>query len=360
MANLATFARRYAEFNEGRRNRVYKDTLGIPTVGVGFNLRRADARERLAEVGASLDAVLSGRPLTDEQVDKLANGDVQDSLDFVRSTFADFDGFGLVRQVILADLALNLGATRFLGFRKMVAAVRAKDWRRAADEMRLSMWFHQVGKRGPRNVEAMRSGVLPADFIRWSGLTPSAEPVQGSDEQGAAMPQPGIEESPNRGLELVRPPSHAVVVEDQSAAGRIAAEKAETPRRMEVVYVAGPYRSKDGMYGVKKNIDAAIDVARTLWVMGYVPICPHANSYMMDGADVDPEVFLDGDLELVRRSDSVCLLPGWEKSDGARGEVFLALDRGMPIKAAFKVDVDGAEPWGFSSMTEEQVYALLV
>jgi hypothetical protein len=110
------------------------------------------------------------------------------------------------------------------------------------------------------------------------------------------------------------------------------------------------------MYGVKRNIDLALEVSRDLWRLGYVPICPHGNSYMMDGPDVPAGTFLRGDLELVRRSDSVCLLPGWEKSEGARGEAALALEAGKPF-----IGPTGGPPfkWGFVPMLDSQVRAVL-
>lgn len=99
---------------------------------------------------------------------------------------------------------------------------------------------------------------------------------------------------------------------------------------MKLLYVAGPYRSKDGMWGVHQNIQRAKEVAANLWRMGFAVICPHANTAFMDGLGTD-EMFLNGDLEMVKRCDGVVMLSGWEESTGATKERQFAKDLGMPV-----------------------------
>ena len=99
---------------------------------------------------------------------------------------------------------------------------------------------------------------------------------------------------------------------------------------MKVIYVAGAYRSSLGMWGVRENIHAAMRVARSIWEMGHAAICPHGNTAYMDGGDIPAQMFLDGDLEIVRRCDAVFMLEGWRESQGAVGEYRFALEHEIP------------------------------
>jgi hypothetical protein len=70
--------------------------------------------------------------------------------------------------------------------------------------------------------------------------------------------------------------------------------------------------------------------SRGRWLEGIVAICPHLNTMFFTGAAPD-SMWLDGDLELLRRSDAVLLTDNWEKSSGARAEVEEANRVGIPV-----------------------------
>lgn len=103
---------------------------------------------------------------------------------------------------------------------------------------------------------------------------------------------------------------------------------------MKVVYVAGPYRAQTE-YGVLLNIQRAERLALRIWIAGAACICPHKNTAFFGGAAHD-NVWLLGDLEMVRRSDAIVCTEGWESSTGASGEVELARSLGIPVFVQFE------------------------
>lgn len=98
---------------------------------------------------------------------------------------------------------------------------------------------------------------------------------------------------------------------------------------MKLVYIAGPYRAATE-HGVAENIRAAEMLAIRVWELGAACICPHKNTSFMGGV-VPDQVFLDGDIEILKRCDAVLLTEDWHRSVGARGEVMAARNSGKPV-----------------------------
>ena len=103
---------------------------------------------------------------------------------------------------------------------------------------------------------------------------------------------------------------------------------------MKVVYVAGPYRATTE-YGVLLNIQQAERLALRIWLAGAACICPHKNTAFFGGAAHD-DVWLRGDLEIIRRCDAIICTEGWKASAGASGEVALAKELGIPVFERFE------------------------
>lgn len=97
-----------------------------------------------------------------------------------------------------------------------------------------------------------------------------------------------------------------------------------------IVYVAGPYRDPRGHYYVEQNIRRAESIAVKLWGYGIPALCPHTNSRGFDGAAPD-DVFLEGDLVMLRRCDAVLLTSDWQRSVGTHGEIAEAKRHGIPV-----------------------------
>jgi len=96
-----------------------------------------------------------------------------------------------------------------------------------------------------------------------------------------------------------------------------------------IIYIAGPYRAKTE-WGLIENIRRAEKVAIECWKKGWVVICPHKNTAHFGGILPD-SVWLEGDMEILRRCDAICMVPGWEESVGAKEELIEAFGRGIEV-----------------------------
>lgn len=102
--------RDFIKKHEGVRAKVYKDTLGIETIGVGFNLRRADAKDICKGFGIDYDAILSGKSiLTTKQVDDLLDKDLKACQDDLKVLFNDWDSRPDDFKLVLVDMRFQLG-----------------------------------------------------------------------------------------------------------------------------------------------------------------------------------------------------------------------------------------------------------
>ena len=119
--------------HEGKRNHIYLDSKGIPTIGVGLNMRRPDSPARLATVGANYNAVLAGdQDLTDEQITTLLQQDVDALGPELDQLVPEWRSWPPNPQLVIQDLIFNLGSHGLSGFPHTLAAFNAQDWQSAA------------------------------------------------------------------------------------------------------------------------------------------------------------------------------------------------------------------------------------
>lgn len=144
--------------HEGVRYTRYYDTMDIPTIGVGFNLRRPDAKRLIGAMGLSYENVVGGNTtLTDDQVDQLLEVTLLEAISGAEQLVPSFSTIPLPVQIVLVDLVFNMGLGRVHGFPRMLDAIRSGDYAEAANQLHSSLWFTQVGGRGVENVNLLRS-----------------------------------------------------------------------------------------------------------------------------------------------------------------------------------------------------------
>lgn len=98
---------------------------------------------------------------------------------------------------------------------------------------------------------------------------------------------------------------------------------------MIVVYIAGPFRGKTA-WDVAQNIRVAEHLGMEVAEAGFMPLIPHANTANFDGT-LNDQFWIDGTAELLLRCDALLTTSDWERSSGARGEVKLAKEQGIPV-----------------------------
>ena len=97
---------------------------------------------------------------------------------------------------------------------------------------------------------------------------------------------------------------------------------------MVVVYVAGPFRGPTA-WDIAENIRAAERIGLLVALAGAMPLIPHANTAYFHGQK-DAQFWIDGTLELLRRSDGAVFIKGWTDSAGSQGEFAHCLDVKKP------------------------------
>lgn len=122
--------------DEGLRLKPYKDTKGILTIGVGRNLD---------DVGISHDEAMA-----------LLDNDIASHAADLDRELPWWSRLDAARQLVLANMAFNLGIQRLLMFKKMLDHLARGECDAAADEMQASAWAGQVGPRAARLIAAMR------------------------------------------------------------------------------------------------------------------------------------------------------------------------------------------------------------
>lgn len=124
--------------DEDRRKRIYVDTVGKTTGGVGRNL--------------------TDRGFSDDEIDLMLTNDinaVERQLDKALPWWREMND---ARQNVLANMCFNMGIGKLLDFKNTLTFMRAKRYDAAALGMLDSQWAKQVGQRAVRLAEMMRKG----------------------------------------------------------------------------------------------------------------------------------------------------------------------------------------------------------
>lgn len=132
--------------HEGVRYTPYKDSLGLWTVGVGH----------LIGDGKS-PGPYAGRTLSENEVNTLFEGDYA-AHKKAAMRVPGFDKGNKNQQAALIDLTYNMGPSWHKKFPATAKSLGAGDFTGAAENLKNSLWYRQVGRRGATIVAMLASG----------------------------------------------------------------------------------------------------------------------------------------------------------------------------------------------------------
>ena len=142
---------------EGKLPCVYKDQLGVPTVGIGFNLERWHARETFEQFGLNYDNVLNGSVcLTDDQIYALLDNDLSWATDGAKNCVSSYPSQNGCVQNVLIDMSFNNGGASLCNWPDFVGMLNNRDMAGASNYMQNTEWCGIVGRRCTRNASLVR------------------------------------------------------------------------------------------------------------------------------------------------------------------------------------------------------------
>ena len=123
--------------DEGKRNEMYTDSVGVPTIGIGHNLNN---------------------PISDHAVHVIFETDIREVLLDLDINLPWYRSMSDARQRAVANMCFNMGIAKLMEFHKALNALKSGAWEVAADEMLASKWAVQVGSRADRLAQMVRQG----------------------------------------------------------------------------------------------------------------------------------------------------------------------------------------------------------
>lgn len=124
---------------EGFMPKAYRDSVGVWTVGYGWNLE--------------------ARPLSPELAEVILLVQLEQDLKKLLTAIPWVASLSEVRQFVLLEMCFNLGLSGLLGFKNTLNLVKQGRYSEAASAMLQSRWAGQVKGRAIRLARSMESNV---------------------------------------------------------------------------------------------------------------------------------------------------------------------------------------------------------
>lgn len=138
---------------EGLRLRPYQDSNGIWTIGVGHNIE-ADA------MMFPLLGPLIETGITKERAFELLDSDIAEATRELERVYPWIKNLDEPRREVLIDMCFNLGIAKLFQFHNTIRMIEEGRYVDAADNLRSSLWYRQVGNRAEHLCQILITGEI--------------------------------------------------------------------------------------------------------------------------------------------------------------------------------------------------------
>lgn len=132
--------------DEGNKAFPYTDSRGFLSIGIGRNL--------------------TGVGLAADEVNYLFANDVGESCASLDAYVPWWRDLPAQQQRVMINLCFNMGWKTFSEFKQFLAAMQAQSWAAAAAQLADSLWYRQVGTRGPRMIARLTDVTPPTIGVK--------------------------------------------------------------------------------------------------------------------------------------------------------------------------------------------------
>lgn len=142
----------------GARSKAYKDSKGIWTIAIGFNLESPNASSILKQIGADKKSLIAGKTsLSKDQMSKLFKINLKTAINDAKIWIPNLESQPKEIQKICVDMSFNMGGPTLSQFQTTGKYIANKNYAAAASRLERTLWFGQVGKRSKNHVSLLKN-----------------------------------------------------------------------------------------------------------------------------------------------------------------------------------------------------------
>lgn len=127
-------------------------------------------------------------PISEKDAEYLLQNDVNKCMKQLDKKYPWWRNLDDERQFVVLDMCFNMGLGGFSKFKKMHTALQEGDYEEAANCMKNSAYYKQVGQRSARNYQILKTGVSPSEKgTKGRSVSSSSKPIKTNEGENEEL-----------------------------------------------------------------------------------------------------------------------------------------------------------------------------